>query len=126
VQGIAELLTWVRRDDWPLILDNYARCVRITRPEPETYPVDPERFEADIERELYDATCAAEQRMDAQGNVDDFLAAFAPVVPVIQRYFEGVMVHAPDQAVRRNRLGLLQAVAGLARGRADLSELAGF
>ena len=48
------------------------------------------------------------------------------VVPVIQRYFEGVMVHADDPAVRQNRLGLLQAIAALAHGRADLSELAGF
>jgi glycyl-tRNA synthetase len=124
LQGIIELVEWVRREDWPLILDNYARCVRITRPEPETYEVDPALFEAEVEHELYDAYQAAAEQMN--GNVDSFLAAFVPVVPVIQRYFEGVMVHTEDRAVRRNRLGLLQAVAGLAHGRADLSELAGF
>ena len=58
--------------------------------------------------------------------MDDFLSAFEPVVPVIQAYFEEVMVHAEDRAVRENRLGLLQAVAALARGRADLSQLTGF
>jgi glycyl-tRNA synthetase beta subunit len=47
-------------------------------------------------------------------------------VPAIERFFEAVLVNAPDEALRRNRLGLLQAIAGLARGRADLSQLAGF
>jgi glycyl-tRNA synthetase len=126
LQGITELVEWVRRDSWPLILDNYARCVRITRAEPDTYEVDPALFEADIEHELLDAYNTAAEQLDLDANVDAFLTAFAPVVPVIQRYFEGVMVHADDPAIRQNRLGLLQAIAALAHGRADLSELAGF
>jgi glycyl-tRNA synthetase len=126
LQGITELVDWMQRADWPLILDNYARCVRITRPEPETYSVNPALFETEIEHELLSAYQAATDQLDGGGNVDAFLAAFLPVVPVIQRYFEEVLVHAPDRAVRQNRLGLLQAVAGLAQGRADLSELAGF
>jgi glycyl-tRNA synthetase len=126
LQGIRELAEWVRREDWALILDNYSRCVRITRPEPETYSVDSALFEAEIEHELLKAYHAAASRIGADSNVDTFLAAFVPVVPVIQRYFEGVMVHVPDRAVRQNRLGLLQAIAALAHGRADLSELAGF
>jgi glycyl-tRNA synthetase len=126
LQGVAELIEWVRRDDWPLILDNYARCVRITRPEPDIYPVDPALFEVDIERELFDAYQTTADCLDSNGNAAAFLTAFAPIVPVIQRYFEGVMVHAEDRAVRQNRLGLLQAIAALAHGRADLSQLAGF
>jgi glycyl-tRNA synthetase len=68
----------------------------------------------------------AAERLDISANVDAFLTAFAPVVPVIQRYFEGVMVHTDNRKVRQNRLGLLQAIAALAHGRADLSQLAGF
>jgi glycyl-tRNA synthetase len=126
LQGITELTDWIARPDWALILDNFARCVRITRPEPETYAVDPARFEAEIERDLYAAAQDAAAQLDDQSNVDEFLEAFAPVVPVIERYFEEVLVHAPDRAVRQNRLGQLQAVAALAQGRADLSQLAGF
>jgi glycyl-tRNA synthetase beta subunit len=37
-----------------------------------------------------------------------------------------VMVHVEDQAVRRNRLGLLQAISALAHGRVDLSLMSGF
>jgi glycyl-tRNA synthetase len=114
LQGITELL------------DNYARCVRITRAEPDVYNVDPGLFEADIEHELLHAYNTAAEQLDINTNVDTFLTAFTPIVPVIQRYFEGVMVHADDLAIRQNRLGLLQAVAALAHGRADLSELAGF
>ncbi len=56
----------------------------------------------------------------------DFLTAFEPLVPLIQRLFEAVLINADDPTVRRNRLGLLQAIARLAQGRADLSQLAGF
>ena len=125
-QGITELAEWVARDDWEPILDNYARCVRITRTEDTVYAIDPALFEEEIETELFGVYEAAAAALNADANVDAFLAAFVPVVPVIQRYFEQVMVHADDQAVRENRLGLLQAVAGLAVGRADLSQLAGF
>jgi len=126
LRGVTELAAWVRREDWPLILDNYARCVRITRPEATVYPVDSAKFVEEAERELYAAYQAAAAHRDGDGNVDAFLAAFEPVVPVIQRFFEAVLVNADDPQVRENRLGLLQAIAGLARGRADLSELAGF
>jgi glycyl-tRNA synthetase len=37
-----------------------------------------------------------------------------------------VLVMAEDSAVRSNRLGLLQRVAALSRGIADLSKLEGF
>jgi glycyl-tRNA synthetase len=125
-QGVGELAAWVARDDWALILDNYARCVRITRAEPRLYAVEPARFEDDAEGALYAACQSAAAALSAGGNVDAFLAAFAPLVPLIQRYFEAVLVHAGDEALRHNRLGLLQAVARLAEGRADLSKLAGF
>lgn len=126
VQGIDELTAWVARDDWHVFLDNYARCVRITRGERELYAVDPAYFEAAIERELYDAYQDAAAELDGAANVDAFLSAFAPLVPLIQRFFEEVLVNADDAAVRANRLGLLQAIASLAHGRADLSELAGY
>ncbi len=126
LHGIDELAAWVAADDWDVILDNYARCVRITRVEDTVYAVSPALFEVDIEDNLYAAYQAAAAALETGGNVGAFLAAFVPVVPVIQQYFEQVMVHAEDEAIRANRLGLLQAIAALADGHADLSQLAGF
>jgi glycyl-tRNA synthetase len=126
VQGIGELNQWLQRENWPLLLDNYARCVRITRAEPQTYVVNPSIFETDAERDLYAAYQSVAAQVGDQSNVEDLLRAFEPVIPVIQNFFEAVLVNAEDRAVRENRLGLLQAVASLAHGRADLSKLSGF
>ncbi|HML24585.1 MAG TPA: glycine--tRNA ligase subunit beta, partial [Aggregatilinea sp.] len=126
IEGVRELAAWVAREDWSPILDNYARCVRITRPETETYPVDPALFEDEAEHALFAAYEAAAAQLSPDSNVGAFLSAFAPTVPAIQQFFEAVLVNAPDAAVRQNRLGLLQAIAGLAHDRADLSQLAGF
>ena len=129
--GVRELSEWVKRDDWEPILDGFARCVRITRAEPERYPVDVALFEQDEEHALYDAVQAATGSLNAAGNVNDFLTAFVPLLPAITAFFgtgrgDGVLVNAEDPAVRRNRLGLLQAISSMQAGRADLSELTGF
>jgi len=65
------------------------------------------------------------------GNVSEFLTAFAPMIPAIAAYFgtgkgDGVLVNTEDQAVRRNRIGQLQAISAMQTGRADLSYLSGF
>ena len=58
--------------------------------------------------------------------VDDFLSAFAPVIPAITRFFDAVLVMDEVAAVRANRLALLHRVVVLADGTADLSKLEGF
>ena len=65
LQGVRELAAWVARDDWAPILDNYARCVRITRAEPRVYAVDPARFEDDAERALFAAHRSAAAALSA-------------------------------------------------------------
>jgi glycyl-tRNA synthetase len=58
--------------------------------------------------------------------VEDFMKAFTPMIPAIDAFFENVLVMAEDEKVRQNRLGLLQRIAALADGVADLSRLEGF
>jgi glycyl-tRNA synthetase beta subunit len=48
------------------------------------------------------------------------------MLPAITRLFDDVLVNADDQAVRKNRLALLQAISNLQRGRADMSFMSGF
>ncbi|MBK8033779.1 MAG: glycine--tRNA ligase subunit beta [Chloroflexi bacterium] len=131
LQGIRELSDWVKRDGWENILDGFARCVRITRNEKEQFAVDPALFIQSEEGALYAAYQAAAAKLTADSGVNDFLSAFAPIIPSISAYFgtgknDGVLVNHEDSAIRRNRLGLLQAISAMQAGRADLSHLSGF
>lgn len=60
------------------------------------------------------------------GSIADFFQIFMPLVPVINQFFDEVLVMAEDQNLRKNRLGMLQQIAFLARGVADFSQLEGF
>ncbi|MEW5867953.1 MAG: glycine--tRNA ligase subunit beta [Chloroflexota bacterium] len=123
VQSLGE---WVARPDWNTILPAYARCVRITRDLAERLPVDESGFAQAEERELYLALSRAEAVQRAPGSPDDFLSAFLPMIPTVNRFFDAVLVMVEDECLRRNRLGLLQRIRALAQGVADLSRLEGF
>jgi glycyl-tRNA synthetase beta subunit len=100
--------------------------VRITRDQKEKYPVRPGDLVEAAEKNLYEAWQKAEKRKRRPGSVDDFLNAFTPLLPAINEFFDKVLVMAEDRSVKENRLGLLQAIASLADGIADLSKLEGF
>ena len=128
-QAIVQLSRWVARDDWARILDNYARCVRITRQFEERFPLRPARFVQPAEEELYAAYQEARKQVTPQSTVDEFLTAFLPLVDIIDWYFareSGVLVMAEERALRENRLAQLQHIAALADGIVDLSRLEGF
>ena len=136
-RAVKALSGWTRRDDWQSILPAYARCVRILRSDGNQpsgargtdvtrYPVNPELLREPAERDLVQALQQSEAAPRRPGSVDDFLNAFLPMIPAINRFFVDVMVMAEDPAVRANRLGLLQRIAALADGTADLSLLEGF
>ena len=124
--AVRQLADWVAREDWPEILPAFSRCVRITRDLEEVYPVDETLFEVESEGALWTAIKLAEAAKANDLTVEPFLTAFLPMVPVINRFFDEVLVMAEDEAVRRNRLGLLQRVAALSVDIADLSGLEGF
>ncbi|HJW89712.1 MAG TPA: glycine--tRNA ligase subunit beta [Anaerolineales bacterium] len=125
-RAVRALFPWVQRPDWERILPAFARCVRITRDQPERYPLDSEALVEPAEKDLFASLQTAEQKPRAAGSVDDFLNAFLPMIPAINRFFDEVLVMAEDPAARQNRLGLLQRIAALAQGVADLSRLEGF
>jgi glycyl-tRNA synthetase len=125
-RAVKALETWVARPDWNTILPAYARCVRITREFKERFPVVEDIFGEPSEQELYRALVAAQSVARTAGSVDDLLNAFLPMIPAINRFFDDVLVMAEDEKLRFNRLGLLQRIAALADGVADLSRLEGF
>jgi glycyl-tRNA synthetase len=130
-RAAAELTGWAGKPDWPATLAAYARCVRITREQKETFAVDPEKLADPAERALWEAcgkvaADAAALRTAGDLTVDRLLRAFVPHIPVISKFFDDVLVMTDDVAVRNNRLGMLQTIARLPEGVADLSKLEGF
>ena len=125
VQAIGELAAWVERDEWELILDSFARCVRITRDEPQLQ-LNPQLLSDQRETDLHQAYLSATASRSPAGNVDDFLRAFEQIVPYVTYFFDNVLVHVDDVAVRNNRIALLQLISQMQNGRADLSELDNF
>ncbi len=123
-QAAQALSRWVEREDWAAILDNYARCVRITRDKPR-YALDAGRFEMEAERQLYEALLQAERGVE-RGDVGSLMAQLQALVVPIRRFFDEVLVMAEDEALRRNRLALLQRIAALTAGTVDLSRMEGF
>ena len=80
----------------------------------------------EAEKKLLQAVLMAESDRRNPASVDNFFEVFIPVIPVINHFFEAVLVMADDPIVRGNRLGLLQRVAQLAAGTVDFSKLEGF
>ena len=60
----------------------------------------------------------------ASGDFSGALRALATAKPVVDRYFDDVMVMVDDPAIRANRLALLRSVAATMNRVADISKLA--
>ena len=90
------------------------------------FPVSAKTFVEKEEKALFQAVEQAEKQPPLPGSVDDFLRAFQPLIPLVNAFFEEVLVMADDPALRGNRLGLLQRITALSRGVADLGKLEGF
>ncbi|HEY9075868.1 MAG TPA: glycine--tRNA ligase subunit beta [Anaerolineaceae bacterium] len=125
-RGVQDLAKWVAKPEWSTILPAYARCVRITREFKEKFSVQPGRFIDPVEKDLYNYLLNLEDATIRPGSVNDLLERFTGIIPVINSFFNAVLVMDNDPAVRANRLGLLQRVAALAYGTVDLSVLEGF
>ena len=124
--GVEALGQWASREDWMTILPAFSRCVRITRGMEESFRVDPSQFETEAEQVLYAVINEAEKSLQGTAEVDNFLQVVSQMVPTINRFFDEVLVMAEEEGLRRNRLALMQRIAGLAEGIADLSYLEGF
>jgi glycyl-tRNA synthetase len=113
----------IQADDWETLLDAYARCVRITRSYAQPFALRPADFALDAEKKLL---AAYQTAATANGTIHTFVENLRQLEPAISAFFEEVLVMDEDTAVRENRLALLQHIAGLTAGLADLSQLEGF
>jgi glycyl-tRNA synthetase len=113
----------VQSSEWPALLDAYARCARISRDQPATQ-VRPAALQLLEEKQLLATIERSEAILD--GTIPAFVLALRKAEPDITSFFDSVLVMDDDQAVRQNRLALVQRVVALADGLADLSFLEGF
>ncbi len=105
------------------------RCFNILRKEAGQVPPHPPREELLIEpaeKELYRAfaglAAEAQERFEA-GQYLDFLQGLSALKEPIDRFFDQVLVMAQDEKLRRNRLALLNQIAGMFHQVAEFSHL---
>jgi glycyl-tRNA synthetase beta chain len=88
--------------------------------------VNPDLLEAGPERELYDEASRVLAAVEQYRKSDDYmqsLAIIATLRPAVDRFFDTVLVNAPDEVVRRNRLALLDRLYRQVSSIADFSEI---
>ena len=124
--AVESLETWRSREDWLEILQAYARCRRITRSVDSRGDVVEALLQDPAERTLYDKLRSVENRPRQLGSVEDFMQVLESLVPAITDFFDEVMVMAEDEALRRNRLALLQRIVSLSDGVVLLDAVEGF
>ncbi len=123
-QAATALAEAITAPDWQEVLESYSRCVRITRQLQEALPVRSEHLTMPAEKTLWASYQAAAASQD--GTVAQLVAALQNLMPAITTFFIDVLVMDEDMAVRHNRLALLQRIASLPKGIADLAHLEGF
>ncbi|MGA9532565.1 MAG: glycine--tRNA ligase subunit beta, partial [Anaerolineales bacterium] len=124
--AVVDLERWMAKPEWERLLQNYARCVRITRDLEQRFSLAPSAFDEPAAQRLQEAYQQARQELSTEGSIEELLSAIERMVPQIEEFFEDVLVMAEDEKVRRNRLALLQSIAAMAQGTADMSYLEGF
>ncbi len=122
-----KLAALAQASDWSDVFTAYARCKRIVRALPEVYPVAPEHYTEPATLGLYEAWQHATRSTHHDvRSVATMGQELRDLQAPINRFFTDVLVMAEDPAVRQARLALVQRVAALPDGIADLSQLQGF
>ena len=89
--------------------------------------IDVARLANGAERELFDAFATLGPQVEARSRNGDWAAALqslAAAKPVVDRFFDDVMVMTDDAVLRANRLALLRDVSATMNRVADISKLA--
>lgn len=97
-------------DDFDALVTAYERVANLAS-KGDSDDVEPALFETDAERELFAQIESVQRRLDelaATGRWREALATLAGLRPYVDRLFDDVMVMAPEETLRRNRLALLR------------------
>jgi glycyl-tRNA synthetase beta chain len=88
--------------------------------------VDPSKFESEEERSLHSAFLRTKEKAIKHIERDDYLSALIELATLrkpVDDFFNNVLVMAKDDAVRFNRLSLLEEISGVFHMIADFSKI---
>lgn len=118
------IVRFQKEETFPAFLAAIKRIKNIA-PEGELKAVDESLFIADAERNLFAAMNGMDFLMRRKHHqYYEALEALAKLTPLINAFFDGVMVMDKDEAVKTNRLSLLQTIWTMASSIVDFSQLA--
>ena len=112
--------------DFAQLMAAYGRAANLLKNNKVDAEINEQLFAEPAEGELYAALRAANSKLLAALAKRDYLAALrelAAVRPQLDAFFEAVLVMAEDEAVRANRLALLQKLVTMTSELGDLSAL---
>lgn len=101
------------------------RIANIVKDQPDS-DLDPSNLEERAEKDLHEASRKLQGSVAAAVEKGDYLEALervAELAPALDRFFDDVMVMVDDEALRLNRVALLQEIGAVISRTADLTEL---
>jgi glycyl-tRNA synthetase beta chain len=118
----------IGQEDFERLAVLFKRVANIVEGAEAAEAVRPELFEKDEERALHAALQSIAPRVEeelARGDFYEAALALSKLKEAVDRFFEGVMVMVPEEAIRANRLALLRWLRDLTLRVADISKVAG-
>ncbi len=119
------LAAFTGRPDFGSLATAVKRVANIIK-EPETAPVNPALFKSPAEGALFEGLAGTESAVESRLTESDYpgaLETMAQLKPLIDGFFDSVLVMDKDESVRRNRLALLTRIQKLFARVADFRKI---
>ena len=127
VQGRIDALRKAREwKDFESIVIAFKRAMNILKGSPPKREINPSLFAEPVEQNLYQLFLKAKEKIDHHFNKKEYEVALLEMTQMkkpIDEFFDGVMVMVEDEAIRNNRLALLDGIGKLFLKIADFSKL---
>ena len=127
VQGRMDALRKAKEwKDFESIVIAFKRAMNILKGSPPKKEINPSLFAEPAEQSLYQSFLNAKERIDQHLGKRDYPSALLEMTRMkkpIDEFFEGVMVMVEDEAIRNNRLALLDDIGKVFLRIADFSKL---
>lgn len=112
--------------DFESIVIAFKRAMNILKGTPHKKEINPSLFSESAEKNLYQSFLKGKGKIELQFNQKDYESALLEMTRMkrpIDEFFDGVMVMVEDDAIRNNRLALLDQIGQLFLRIADFSKL---